>query len=331
MLVMDVSLREQFCWRLAHRPGQIPALIGPRALPLHPPSRPSKGANSYGFRLHELRVLSSACCAPRILAVSRPGRCQMENGNHPSKRRRLNNGYADSPMSSSSDELAATSDHEMERRRASWSAKKAHTARRRSYRRSHSFSDSGSPDELAVDADTYWGRNTREQSPSRNRSRSRSESRSSRSSSQDESSPEQAKPEESAQGDDDAEEEARPRSEQHDQNDQHEQHSERIPSPPPPPPPPPKPDHLNYKEKFLLKGHLRGVSAVQFSPDGSKIASGGTISCLLSFFFFFIRRASDMPICRGGRGSQGLGYANREAYPYLRGPFGGHFDCGLES
>ncbi|KKA23143.1 WD repeat protein [Rasamsonia emersonii CBS 393.64] len=192
----------------------------------------------------------------------------MENGNHPPKRRRLNNGYAGSPTSSSSDELAATSDHEMERRRASWSAKKAYTARRRYNRRSHSFSDSGSPDELAVDADTYWGRNTREQSRSPSRSRSRSASRSSRSSSQDDSTPEQAKPEESAQGDDDAEEGSRPRSEQQ---------SERIPSPPPPPP---KPDHLNYREKFLLKGHLRGVSAVQFSPDGSKIASGGADGAL---------------------------------------------------
>ncbi|KAJ5489431.1 WD repeat-containing protein 5 [Penicillium diatomitis] len=36
-----------------------------------------------------------------------------------------------------------------------------------------------------------------------------------------------------------------------------------------------KPERLNYKEKFVLRGHLRGVSAVQFSPDCSMIASGG--------------------------------------------------------
>jgi COMPASS component SWD3 len=41
------------------------------------------------------------------------------------------------------------------------------------------------------------------------------------------------------------------------------------------PPLPPKPEHLNYKEKFVMRGHLRGVSAVQFSPDCSMIASAG--------------------------------------------------------
>ncbi|EPS32051.1 hypothetical protein PDE_07010 [Penicillium oxalicum 114-2] len=38
---------------------------------------------------------------------------------------------------------------------------------------------------------------------------------------------------------------------------------------------PAKPERLNYKERFVLRGHLRGVSAVQFSPDCSMIASGG--------------------------------------------------------
>lgn len=46
----------------------------------------------------------------------------------------------------------------------------------------------------------------------------------------------------------------------------------RTPTPPPPPPPP-KPERLYYKEKLVLRGHQRGVAAVQFSPDGSMIAS----------------------------------------------------------
>lgn len=36
---------------------------------------------------------------------------------------------------------------------------------------------------------------------------------------------------------------------------------------------PPQPLWRNYKEKFVLKGHQRGVSCVKFSPDGSMIAS----------------------------------------------------------
>lgn len=63
------------------------------------------------------------------------------------------------------------------------------------------------------------------------------------------------------------------------------EYSDRSPTPvpPPPPPPAPKPDRLNYKEKYLLRGHLRGISAVRFSPDASMIASGGMrlLSCPL--------------------------------------------------
>ena len=43
------------------------------------------------------------------------------------------------------------------------------------------------------------------------------------------------------------------------------------------PAPPSKPETLNYKEKYVLKAHLRGVSTVQFSPDCSMIASGGML------------------------------------------------------
>lgn len=50
--------------------------------------------------------------------------------------------------------------------------------------------------------------------------------------------------------------------------------SDRSPTPVAPPPPP-KPERLDYREKFVLRGHLRGVSAVRFSPDSSMIASAG--------------------------------------------------------
>lgn len=50
--------------------------------------------------------------------------------------------------------------------------------------------------------------------------------------------------------------------------------SDRSPTPMPSVEAPLKPERLNYKEKFVLRGHLRGVSAVQFSPDCSMIASG---------------------------------------------------------
>lgn len=59
-----------------------------------------------------------------------------------------------------------------------------------------------------------------------------------------------------------------------------ESYPDRSPTPvSQPPPPPPKPDKVEYRAKFLLRGHLRGVSAVRFSPDASMIASGGEI-CL---------------------------------------------------
>ncbi|KAI9925132.1 WD domain protein [Aspergillus wentii] len=70
-----------------------------------------------------------------------------------------------SPIESSSDELAAGSDHEAERRRASWSIQKVYPPKR-PYPRSRSFSGSESPDELAVDADVYWRSRNRGRSPS---------------------------------------------------------------------------------------------------------------------------------------------------------------------
>lgn len=191
----------------------------------------------------------------------------MDNSNHRSKRRRVESlstqnistpepKYVYSPIDSSSDELAAASDHDEQRRRVSWTAQKVYPPKR-PYRRARSFSGSESPDELAVDADVYWR--------SRNRARSPSHSETS---AQEQSS-------ERYQDDEievDEEESAGDAASQVDQ-----EYSDRSPTPvpPPAPPPPPKPEKLTYQQKFLLRGHLRGVSAVQFSPDSTMIASGG--------------------------------------------------------
>lgn len=219
----------------------------------------------------------------------------MDGYNHRSKRRRLDpspvrpTSFIKSPTESSSDELAAGSEHdEAERRRASWSIQKA-VPPKRPYRRSRSYSGSESPDELTMDAQDYW--------------RSRGRGRKSPSEVSAEPSPEQYQDEE-----EDAEEEEEGDAEEEDAGVEwdaedveiedveeipadidepevdadtevapEQPYSDRSPTPvpPPPPPPPPKPDKLNYQQKFLLRGHLRGVSAVQFSPDASMIASGG--------------------------------------------------------
>lgn len=259
----------------------------------------------------------------------------MENGIHPpAKRRRLNNGKANAtpaaPVSpvlaqdgSSSDELAATppSGHDLEHRRDSWSAKKSYSPqrqqnqqqkKRQQRRRSHGISDSGSPDELAVDADAYWGRTPRNHStasspvqshePSGNSDQSTS--RSLVKSLTRVHSPSEDGIEHNARGaNKDVESESGIPNGQatyfeetpepylngdtnsiYDMTDgavspvKAEKPVTKSLSPSPAPPPrPPKPDHIHYKEKFVLRGHLRGVSSAKFSPDGTKIASGGAI------------------------------------------------------
>lgn len=173
---------------------------------------------------------------------------------HVSKSRRRDS-RIQSPTESSADELAAGSGHEdAERRRTSWNVQGF--TPQRPYKREHRMS-SESSDELAVDADEYWrgSRNRRPRSPS----------------------PVGRPDEMSSHGDrseDELAEEEITNASEIRRRGTEDEISDRSPTPMPPPAPP-KPERLNYKEKFVLKGHLRGASAVQFSPDCSMIASGG--------------------------------------------------------
>lgn len=211
-----------------------------------------------------------------ILSLSAESRCVRAQMDNSSKRRRLdpprnntrNAPIVQSPAESSSDELAAGSDHDEARRRTSWSIQKAYPPKR-PYPRSRSFSGSESPDELAVDAEEYWRssrRNRGRRSPSPVQD---SDMMSERYGDDEEDMDEEA---EDTDQQDEQEVEAGDAEDEGDDG----EYSDRSPTPvPPPPPPPPKPDRLNYKEKYLLRGHLRGISAVRFSPDASMIASGG--------------------------------------------------------
>ncbi|KUL85120.1 hypothetical protein ZTR_08319 [Talaromyces verruculosus] len=196
-----------------------------------------------------------------------------DTANPPPKRRKLNDSATEdqsereSPArdeSSSSDELAATSDYELERRRASWSAKKTIADRRQYRNQSHSPIGSDSPDELSMDADGPWKRSTREQSPTKDESAE---------SDHHAENEEETDMKEGESGD------FTPANDDTNNTESNDAHSpeqfEQPPSEPAPPPPPPKPDRVNYVQKHLLRGHLRGVSAVRFSPDQTMIASGG--------------------------------------------------------
>lgn len=149
-----------------------------------------------------------------------------------------------SPAESSSDELAAGS--KTETRRGSWTKQK---------RAKHEFRESESSDELVADADEYWrgSRDRRSPSPIDRDADSSSNNRS------DGGSDEEGM----SNGDETL---ASVRDDM----------TDRSTTPVPSVEAPPKPEKLHYKEKFVLRGHLRGVSAVQFSPDCSMIASGGT-------------------------------------------------------
>ncbi|KAL4911070.1 hypothetical protein BDW74DRAFT_142376 [Aspergillus multicolor] len=190
---------------------------------------------------------------------------------HPSKRRRLTPSPPpiSSPIETSSDELAAGSDHDQERRRVSLTAYPP----KRPYPRSRSFSSSESPDELAMDADDYWRSSTRRRNAS---PWARSEDENEADDGEDDIEDDKQGKDNDNMNDEDNETETngdRDMDEMDAAGDEAETYSDRSPTPVPPPPP--KPDYVDYRQKFLLRGHLRGVSAVRFSPDASMIASGG--------------------------------------------------------
>ncbi|KAI1944399.1 WD domain protein [Ophidiomyces ophidiicola] len=192
---------------------------------------------------------------------------------HPPKRRRLDERGCHS-QDSSSDELGGNSD--VERRRASWlkQVKTTYQSPRpfKATPREKMRSDSESPDELTVDHQAYWRRQSGAHSAVR--STSQKSSTSGRGFWKDMDDDEDKG---DAEGEGDEEEENERRASSEDESDNGKAESPvrvRTPTPPPPPPPPPpKPEKLNYREKLVLRGHQRGVSAVQFSPDGTMIAS----------------------------------------------------------
>ncbi|KXG50981.1 uncharacterized protein PGRI_065530 [Penicillium griseofulvum] len=164
---------------------------------------------------------------------------------------------AQSPAESSADELAAGSDHdEAERRRASWTMQKGFTPLR-PQKTGRLYSESESPDELAVDADEYW-----RSSRMRNRHRSPSPI-----------TPTNIRDDQSQSGLNDLAGDDMTGSDVEQDRDA-EKWSDRSDTPVATPVAT-KPEDVNYKEKFVMHGHLRGVSAVQFSPDCTMIASAG--------------------------------------------------------
>lgn len=162
---------------------------------------------------------------------------------------------ARSPTESSSDELAAGSEHEeAERRRTSWNTQKNFTPLRPNPKERR-LSESESTDELAVDAEEYWrSSRKRRRTPSPNEDRS-----SHRGHSQNESD---------ALSDD----RVNVADQDHAERDAL---SDRSATPVPGAHLPPKPETVDYRQKFVFKGHIRGLAAVQFSPDGSMVASAG--------------------------------------------------------
>lgn len=179
---------------------------------------------------------------------------------HSNSRRRTSR---HSPAGSSSDELAAVSDHdEAQRRRESWS--RNYTPQRPTPQKRR-ISGTDSPDELAVDAQEYW------RSSRASRSRRSPSDRSADSSSRDDRLRSEDISDDRMSADED-------------RTSRRDGMSDRSHTPVPTvEAPPPKPDHLNYREKFVLRGHSRGVSSVQFSPDCSMIASGGKM-CQCNFY-----------------------------------------------
>jgi COMPASS component SWD3 len=141
-----------------------------------------------------------------------------------------------------------------ELRRSSWTKQKSFTPQHPK-QHEREYRESESSNELAVDADEYWrsSRDRRSRSPIDRHANSSSNDQSNGGSDEDRMSNDDDKTLATVRDD----------------------MSDRSSTPVPSVEAPLKPERLNYKEKFVLRGHLRGVAAVQFSPDCSMIASGG--------------------------------------------------------
>lgn len=227
----------------------------------------------------------------------------MDETSHPQKRRRVDDDGTFSFSEASSDELGANSD--IERRRESWAkqavsssavsrgmAHRSSPQHQHQHQHQHSECKSESPDELAAEANTaYWQQQQQQRTPTTTtirRRRTRSMSTSSRRSpsrrtrrvgEEDNGGGGGEGMSDVRSGDDGDGDDDESRAGSMDDDDRSMRSRTPLsptPTPtPPPPPPPPKPEKLHYKEKFVLRGHQRGVSAAKFSPDGAMIASCG--------------------------------------------------------
>ncbi|EFQ96816.1 hypothetical protein MGYG_08739 [Nannizzia gypsea CBS 118893] len=205
----------------------------------------------------------------------------MEEEIPPTKKRRLDDGTPRSTDGSSSDELEGDAD--TGRRRGSWSRdprpqSPTYRSPRVNKRSSRSRSVSGSGGEFAGDVKASWrsrsGSRARShsRSPSRSpcsRSISRSQTRSHGTRSRSTSTAKERRVEGSGRESVDGREYSGIDLEDEGQT---ARRREKTPKPTTPPPLL-QPECLHYKEKFVLKGHQRGVSAVKFSPDGTMVAS----------------------------------------------------------
>lgn len=217
----------------------------------------------------------------------------------------------------SSDELPAGSEREeTKRRRTSWSQKNSTPQRRTTTSNKRQYDESDSPGEVAGEEEDYWHGSNSHSRPSP--------------SPIDRPTPIERSHEDRSLDESDALSEDRREREEHNHHPSRDDVSDRISTPVPPanetPPPTPKPESLNYKEKYVLKAHLRGVSTVQFSPDCSMIASGG-----MSFFTWFtVLQSLIIFFPRLRRRHQGLGDPHRQTYLHIRGPPRRNLNSGLE-